>query len=110
MALRMAFQITSFMQEKVIVHPPTIFCRILHVLPSTAAPECRWAVTVADGQGVTVTVDLSTEELQTYERFQAGAAAGNREPLPLSAHRTATIPHAGAAEASSGRSGCDVGQ
>ena len=53
------------------MHPQTIFCRILHVLPSTVAPECRWAVTVADGHGVTVTVDLEADELQTYERFQA---------------------------------------
>ena len=53
------------------MHPPTIFCHILYVLPSPTAPGCRWAVTVADRQGVTVTVDLEAEELHTYERFQA---------------------------------------
>lgn len=63
------------------MHPPTIFCRILHALPSTAAPECRWAVTVADGQGLTVTVDLAAEELQTYERFQAALLRETGSPF-----------------------------
>lgn len=70
-SVRMAFQITSFVRKKIVVHPPTIFCHILHVLPSHTAPGCCWAVTVADRQGVTVTVDLEAEALQTYERFQA---------------------------------------
>ena len=81
MALRMAFQLTSVMREKIVVHPPTIFCRILHVLPSAAAPECRWAVTVADGQGGTVTVDLAAEELETYERFQAALLRETGSPF-----------------------------
>jgi hypothetical protein len=77
----MAFQITSFVRKKIVVHPPTIFCHILHVLPSHTAPGCCWAVTVADRQGVTVTVDLEAEALQTYERFQAALLRKTGSPF-----------------------------
>lgn len=71
----------SYMREKIVVNPPTIFCRILHVLPSNTVPECRWAVTVADGQGLTLTVVLASEELQTYERFQAALLRETGSPF-----------------------------
>ena len=61
--------------------PPTIFCQILYVLPSPTAPGRRWVVTVADRQGMTVTVDLQAEELHTYERFQAGLLRETGSPF-----------------------------
>jgi hypothetical protein len=61
--------------------PPTIFCCILHVLPSATAPGGCWAVTVADRQGVTVTVDLAAEALQTYECFQAALLRETGSPF-----------------------------
>jgi hypothetical protein len=63
------------------VHPPTIFCHILDVLSSPTAPGCCWAVTVADRQGVTVTVDLDAKELQTYECFQAALLRKTGSPF-----------------------------
>jgi hypothetical protein len=63
------------------VQPPTIFCCILHVLPSATAPGGCWAVTVADRQGVTVTVDLAAEALQTYECFQAALLRETGSPF-----------------------------
>jgi|SRR5882724_1239958 len=68
-------------EKKSLVHPPRSFCRILHVLPSHTAPGCCWAVTVADRQGVTVTVDLEAEALQTYERFQAALLRKTGSPF-----------------------------
>ena len=61
--------------------PPRIFCRILHVVPSATAPGCRSAVTVADEQGLSVTVDLKTEDLRTYERFQAAILRETGSPF-----------------------------
>jgi hypothetical protein len=63
------------------VPPPTIFGRILQVLPSATAPGCRWAVTVADGQGLSVTVDLKAEDLRTYARFQAAILRETGSPF-----------------------------
>jgi hypothetical protein len=69
--VRRAFQSTSIVREEIVVQPPTIFCCIMQVMPSPTTPGCCWTVTLADRQGLTVTVDLTAEELQTYERFQA---------------------------------------
>jgi hypothetical protein len=63
----MASQITSLTREKIVVQPPTILCCILHVLPSATAPGGWWTVTVADRQGVTVTVGLAAAAVPTYE-------------------------------------------
>jgi hypothetical protein len=64
----MASQITSVTREKIVVQPPTIWCCILlHVLPSATAPGGWWTVTLADRQGVTVTVDLAAAAVPTYE-------------------------------------------
>jgi hypothetical protein len=80
--VRMAFQITSFVRKKIVVYPLTIFWHILHVLPSYTAPGCCcWTVTVADRQGVSVTVDLEAEALQTYERFQAALLRETGSPF-----------------------------
>lgn len=49
----------------------TIFCIIQHVQPLEPPARNRLAVTLADGQGETVTVELEAHELQTYESFQA---------------------------------------
>ena len=71
----------TLLRGKNVVGSTTIFCRILRVLPSTAAAECRWTVTVADSQGMTVTVDLAAEDLQTYERFQAALLRETGSPF-----------------------------
>src|SRR5262245_8534564 len=81
MMVRMVFQIVPFAREKIVDHPPTIFCRILHVVPSSTAPGGYWAVTVADRQGETVTVDIDDKELQTYERFQAALLRETGSPF-----------------------------
>jgi hypothetical protein len=75
------FSNAPFAWQKIVVQPPTIFCHILHVLPSSTAPGCRWTVTVADRQGATVTVDIDAKELQTYERFQAALLRETGSPF-----------------------------
>jgi hypothetical protein len=76
------FSSVPFARQKIVVQPPTIFCRILHVLPSSTAPACCWAVTVADRQGgATMTVDIDAKELQTYERFQAALLRETGSPF-----------------------------
>ena len=76
---------------------PTIFWHIFHVLPSYTAPGCCcWTVTVADRQGVTVTVDLEAEALQTYERFQAALLRKPGAPsaiYPLNLGQSPRRPH-----------------
>ena len=49
----------------------TIFCIIQHVQPLEPPTRNRWAVSLADGEGETVTIELGADDLQTYERFQA---------------------------------------
>jgi hypothetical protein len=63
------------------VQTPTIWCRILLVRSSATAPGSRWAVTVADRQGVTATVDLEAEDLQTYEHFQTALLRETGSPF-----------------------------
>jgi hypothetical protein len=52
------------------VTPNTILCQILAVQPLPTAGTTRWAVTLGDGKGEVVTVELDEASLQTYERFQ----------------------------------------
>jgi hypothetical protein len=63
------------------VQTPTIWCRILLVQSSDTAPGSRWAVTVADRQGLTATVDLEAEDLQTYEHFQTALLRETGSPF-----------------------------
>jgi hypothetical protein len=63
------------------VQTPTTWCRILLVRSSATAPGSRWAVTVADRQGVTATVDLEAEDLQTYEHFQTALLRETGSPF-----------------------------
>ena len=60
---------------------PTIWCRILLVQSSATAPRARWTVTVADRQGLTATVDLEAEDLQTYKHFQTALLRETGSPF-----------------------------
>jgi hypothetical protein len=64
------------------------------VLPSATAPGGWWTVTEVDRQGVTVTVDLEAEALQTYERFQAALLRETGSPfryLPVEPQTAPTV-------------------
>jgi hypothetical protein len=64
------FSSVPFARQKIVVQPPTIFCRILHVLPSSTAPGCCWAVTVADRQGAAMTVDIDARNCRLTSAFK----------------------------------------
>ena len=100
--------------------PPTILCRILHVLLSATTSGCHWAVTVADRQGLTATVDLEAEDLQTYEHFQTALLRETGSPFrympvhPQAAPRQAPpVPEPDRATATRAKSaqtqGCSLG-
>jgi hypothetical protein len=51
------------------VQPSTIFCSILHVLPSSTAPGYYWAVMLADPQGVSKIGPVAHHPLEAVLRY-----------------------------------------
>jgi hypothetical protein len=90
----MASPITSVTRDTIVVQPPTLVYCILPVRPSATAPGGWWTVTVADRQGVTMTVDLAASAVPTYECCHAALRRATGHPfryLPVEPQTASTV-------------------